>query len=155
MEISEVVPTRRRTGTGDKYLQLCHDGQDVRNVGNIHYVIPIDVGCCLVAIVCHDGQDVRNIGNVDNTIYIHIAPSRGEIARIVCATINVGVRCINVISIVLCAFAAHKAGAVFEHIRRRCYIICAPFVAYIDGFQNIAIHEHGLHIGHFGCIEVA
>ena len=49
-----------------------HDGQDVRDVGNIHCAIAIDVGLCLVAIACHEGQDVRHVGNVDNAVTVCI-----------------------------------------------------------------------------------
>ena len=59
-----------------------HDGQDVRDVGYIHYVVAIDVGSCLVAIVCHDGQDVRYIGNVDSTVSIGVAFLTVQIAAV-------------------------------------------------------------------------
>ena len=63
---------------------------------------------------------------------------RGEVARIV-GCVNVGVCCINVVSIVGRAVAANKRGATVEHISgsdRR-----APVIS-DDGRETAATFEH-------------
>ena len=36
-------------------LLVGHDGQDVRNVGNVYYAVTVDVGSCIEGVVCHEG----------------------------------------------------------------------------------------------------
>ena len=78
----------------------------------------------------------------------------GEVSRVACAAIRMGVSDAGMTRIILRSVAADQRPAAFEHIRRRGqYRALVPGITAVDRCQPHAREEHVTHVGHLDGVE--